>query len=219
MPTSGKVFSTIVFSKALFLASILSTLCQGAEAVHIKEGAVSFFSPEGRKIAQELAIPPPPVRILPIEKVDPPRNVLAKEWNAPFCVRWDDGCTECERENVDDRPRCNEIAYLEISVCAPRSVECTKEKDIERVCSTEGTRYDLLLDGKYFRDRGSFSAQMFWVFWWEKGTGKGSWQIQLAEDGYMPRVREPFIDPTRLLEVKEIMCDKPQRDAVINPKP
>ena len=89
---------------SLFIEFFANTATDSAETPHIEKGAVSYYSSEGTALAKKLRIPPPPIRMLPIERVDPTRIVVVKNWNSAFCLARDDGCTKCERGQLDDSP-------------------------------------------------------------------------------------------------------------------
>lgn len=63
----------------------------------------AFAKPVHRKI------PPPPIVILPLEKVEPPHNVAAKDWHSPICAAWSDGCTKCERKTAHGKTVCRPV--------------------------------------------------------------------------------------------------------------
>jgi hypothetical protein len=83
----------------------------------------------------------PPIKVMPLSEIEPPRNVPAAEWKSPYCAKWDDGCTECNRTNLDEEPHCHPaVDYIGVGVCKPRGVLCAESLmrgayyEIESVC-------------------------------------------------------------------------------------
>jgi hypothetical protein len=66
----------------------------------------------------------PQVTKLPLDVVEPPRNVAAAEWKSPYCGRWFDGCTQCSRESVNSEPRCVPRQGLSAGDCVRHAVLC-----------------------------------------------------------------------------------------------
>ena len=48
----------------------------------------------------------PPVQFLPLNEIEPPHDVPAKEWNAPYCLQWRDRYTECSRFSLQAAGTC-----------------------------------------------------------------------------------------------------------------
>ena len=97
----------------------------------------------------------PPIIKLPLDVVDPPRNVPAAAWNSPYCGRWSDGCTACTRTNAGGSPQCHrETDSMDDGQSDPRAANCKRHviicfKEIDaiyfdRICSD-------FLDEKFFR--------------------------------------------------------------------
>ena len=79
-----------------------------------------------------------PIVKLPLDVVEPPRNVPAARWNSPYCGHWGDGCTECTRTVADEAPQCHAEKDRSPSACKPRAIICLKEYDpakFNRICS------------------------------------------------------------------------------------
>jgi hypothetical protein len=68
--------------------------------------------------------PPPPIIVLPLSKVEP--DVEARAWKSPYCLRWDDGCTQCERKRLGAKVSCE---TFQPNDCKRRLVFCTKRDD------------------------------------------------------------------------------------------
>ncbi len=216
-----KIISTLA---GLALVTIASTEANSQQAPHIEKGAVSFYSSEGTALAKKLAIPPPPIRILPIEAVDPSRQVIATKWQSPFCTTWDDGCTICERQSAESAPVCNEILdaknRYKSEKCSLHAVKCRGERDIAKFCAVGGTNDELLLDGKSYKNMDS-SFSIHWVYYYDRTNAKPSWQMEIAEEASLPtrRANEPADNWSRTTEDIDISCEEPQTDAAINPAP
>jgi hypothetical protein len=99
----------------------------------------------------------PPIVKLPLDIVEPPRNVPAAEWNSPYCGHRDDGCTECTRGNAGGSAQCHQESdgtgqnqsTPRATVCERRAIICFKEIDstyFDRICSG-------FLDEEFFRRR------------------------------------------------------------------
>src|SRR5262245_18580894 len=68
----------------------------------------------------------PPVRYLPLEQVEPRRDVKASAWRSPYCVKWNDGCEACERASATKTPACSpRDPPQQAGACRPHIVECT----------------------------------------------------------------------------------------------
>src|SRR5262249_12371815 len=55
---------------------------------------------------EKCGFPKPPILVMPIDVVEPSRQVAAPEWSSPYCLAWNDGCEECMRVSVADKPKC-----------------------------------------------------------------------------------------------------------------
>lgn len=71
-------------------------------------------------------IPPPPIKLLPLSKLEPARDVPAQQWRSAYCLAWSDGCTRCERNDLQPKSQvfCAPIAADES--CAPTFSICAK---------------------------------------------------------------------------------------------
>jgi hypothetical protein len=81
----------------------------------------------------------PPVISLPIEVVEPPRNVVATQWSSPYCGHWDDGCVECTRSAIGNAAQCHNEPNWHGLECRRRKVICfdaTDETYFDRICSS-----------------------------------------------------------------------------------
>jgi hypothetical protein len=78
--------------------------------------------------------PSPPIIVLPLSKVEPERDVEARAWKSPYCLRWDDGCTQCERKRLGAKVSCE---TFQPNDCKRRLVFCTKRDDYRfvQVCT------------------------------------------------------------------------------------
>jgi hypothetical protein len=127
-PDNGLLLSCGKFGLlAVFFAFFLSSISLG-------EASQSHFSPDQ---SAGLAI----IK-LPIGLVEPPRDVAAPDWNSPYCGHWDDGCSECTRAAIDEKPQCNPNNENEGDSsgreCKRRAIICFKEIDpsyFNRICS------------------------------------------------------------------------------------
>jgi len=93
---------------------------------------------------------PPPFRPMTIEEIEPPRDVAAAEYRSPFCLRWHDGCTTCERPSVT-----GEVA------CAPRSGASSACERHAIVCKRVGGDFSLYCKG-YVSDIYYISEEVGW---------------------------------------------------------
>ena len=66
----------------------------------------------------------PPIIALPLDVVEPPRNVPAIQWNSPYCGHWDDGCVECRRQTVLAPLKCDEEAPVRGHACRRHAIAC-----------------------------------------------------------------------------------------------
>jgi len=66
----------------------------------------------------------PPIIVLPLDVVEPPRNVPAIEWNSPYCGHWDDGCVACRRQTVLAPLKCDEEAPVRGNACRRHAIAC-----------------------------------------------------------------------------------------------
>lgn len=87
----------------------------------------------------------PPIVVMPLREVEPPRKVPAAEWKSPYCGLWDDGCTECSRTAPGEKATCKPVdTYVGGGNCKPRGVVCSDLVkvdglvQIDRVCSEWG---------------------------------------------------------------------------------
>ncbi|WP_158816035.1 hypothetical protein [Methylocapsa sp. S129] len=106
----------------------------------------------------------PPVIKLPLDVVEPPRNVAATQWNSPYCAHWEDGCIECMRATVGNAPQCNEETGrdgqdqndIRTANCKRRAVICFKALDetyFNRICrGFYVEQYFKGRDGVFFAD-------------------------------------------------------------------
>jgi len=111
---------------------------------------------------------PPPFRPMTIERIEPRRDVAAAEYRSPFCLRWHDGCTDCERPSVT-----GEVA------CAPRPEAGPACERHAIVCKQVGGAFGLYCQD-YISDIGYLSK------------GVGGWRgcfrsIEIDAPGLMPR--------------------------------
>jgi hypothetical protein len=80
----------------------------------------------------------PPVIKLPLDSVEPPRDVAAREWNSPYCGDWDDGCVECERTAPGHSSQCHDEKNLDGKHCTRRAIICFKAMSkelVNKLCS------------------------------------------------------------------------------------
>ena len=115
----GRVGSAAPTATVLPLVAvlILSFICPSANA-WAEQPASTTAKEEG-----------PPMIKLPLDVVEPPRNVPAAQWNSPYCGRWDDGCVECSRTAVGTAAQCHDKAGHYKSVCKQRAIICFKVID------------------------------------------------------------------------------------------
>lgn len=71
----------------------------------------------------DVRIPPPPLIILPLAEIEPPRNQAAENWQSPYCMSWNDGCTKCRRADLASPTICERYARPNEN-CAPRTILC-----------------------------------------------------------------------------------------------
>jgi hypothetical protein len=80
----------------------------------------------------------PPITKLPLNVVEPPRDVPAAQWNSPYCGHWGDGCTECTRAASGAAPVCRAETANKGAQCARHAIICLREFDaakFDRICS------------------------------------------------------------------------------------
>lgn len=113
-----------------------------------------FASFVGVAHAETTLLRPPESAItkIPLDKLDPPRGVAAKDWKSAFCSRWDDGCTHCTQFTKDGPITCTPNAQARI--CKRHTVLCFGEIDHEfflRACKFFAVeRYWKTPDGRIF---------------------------------------------------------------------
>ena len=54
----------------------------------------------------------PPWRVLPLDRIEIDRDLDARAWKTPYCLRWNDSCTECSRNSVASKIRCEPIKKM-----------------------------------------------------------------------------------------------------------
>lgn len=160
----------------------------------------------------------PPVILLPLSAVEPPRDVAAESWHSPYCAHWNDGCTECLRASKDQASKCSaerdsgrseEISQQ--GECKRRAIICFREMDatyFDRICRSfyiehfykteNGAMISLsyvndvswLFDGKQFTaERGSpFS---FRGSTYTRHLAVGPAKYLLSDNGYVLLSRKP----------------------------
>ena len=50
--------------------------------------------------------PPLPALVVPLDVVEPRRDVRASEWASPYCTDWSDGLERCVRSAALTKPIC-----------------------------------------------------------------------------------------------------------------
>jgi hypothetical protein len=81
----------------------------------------------------------PPIERLPETAVEPDRDVEAAQWNSPYCLAWEDGCTECRRETVGSETRCQPQRKPGATTCNRHEIICSDagdERRLHQICST-----------------------------------------------------------------------------------
>ena len=65
----------------------------------------------------------PPIVVLTPEEAEPRRDVPASEWKSPYCIGWNDGCTEC---TIDEKGKkeCQPMKGRDITRCITRPNFC-----------------------------------------------------------------------------------------------
>ena len=83
------------------------------------------------EVSQQLSTSPARAHgspLLPLRRLDPPRDVPADSFNSAFCSRWDDGCQQCERERMAEPIRCEPIGRAQPDLeCQRKPVACTQD--------------------------------------------------------------------------------------------
>jgi hypothetical protein len=98
----------------------------------------------------------PPIIKLPLDVVEPRRDVAAATWKSPYCGRWFDGCTECSRNSARAEPRCGPRQGMEVTKCVRHSVLCLAPMSIEALTSV-CTAYDI--EDYFFDYQGNIIAR------------------------------------------------------------
>jgi hypothetical protein len=104
---------------------------------------------------ETLSTPPAGAIIkMPLDQLDPPRGVAAKDWKSAFCARWDDGCTHCTQSARDAPVTC--AANEQAGMCKRHAVICFREMDHDyflRACKfSADERYWKTKDGRIFAE-------------------------------------------------------------------
>jgi hypothetical protein len=63
---------------------------------------------------------------LPLNVIEPDNEVKATEYKPFYCLKWHDGCTECQRESVTAPVTCGPLEIGGSRVCEPQKVACKR---------------------------------------------------------------------------------------------
>lgn len=123
---------------------------------------------------QTLLTPPANAIIkIPLDHLDPPRGVPAKDWKSAYCASWDDGCTHCTRSEKDGPATC--VASQQAGACKRHAVVCFGEIDNDyflRVCKSPAIEY-------YWKTKdGRIVVEQFWDQVWWVSEDKGVMPIE-----------------------------------------
>jgi hypothetical protein len=134
----------------------------------------------------------PPIIALPLDVVEPPRNVPAAQWNSPYCAHWDDGCTDCTRAQPHGKALCqsqNDSLRKGRSsgnqACSRRAIICFKKiKDFyfSSICS-------IFLKDEFFQDNDGSIVSFGYPY-------KNNW---VTQDNALTPTEEPRDDPRLLI--------------------
>jgi hypothetical protein len=105
---------------------------------------------------------------MPETEVEPDRDVEAAQWKSPYCLAWEDGCTQCRRSAIDSDAKCGPQQELTAEACTRHEIICSDagdERRLHQICS------------KYFQSRvlttesGTFAQEAapfhtIWEFDW-----------------------------------------------------
>ena len=127
-----------------------------------------------RAEASPRKIPPPPILILPLDKIEPPRDAAADRWQSVYCLDWNDGCTRCARESVRVKQHCSPV-QSESKQCERSFVACTKRSDdmFARVCRES---FSYLLSQDEFRVNKTEFAE--YIKFYNFGGDQWKWQFE-----------------------------------------
>jgi hypothetical protein len=154
----------------------------------------------------------PPVIKLPLDVIDPPRDVAAAGWISAYCAKWDDGCTVCERQMAAEQPHCKPEQESAQNECDRRAIVCFRALDemyFNRICSEFS--FDRLVRGRsgalYAIALGQFNHWRLTERGWtllrppEEKPGEiivditnGSVPVAVTSRGYVPYGYQPYYD-------------------------
>ncbi len=82
-----------------------------------------------------VAVPPPPVKIVDLAKIEPSHDVSARVYNPPYCLKWNDGCVKCVKKDVNSKRECTVINH-NIDQCIRTFSICNvTDNSISNVCN------------------------------------------------------------------------------------
>jgi hypothetical protein len=61
---------------------------------------------------------------LPLNVIEPDNEVKAEEYKPFYCLKWHDGCTECQRTSVSGPVTCGPLEVRGQRICEPQKVAC-----------------------------------------------------------------------------------------------
>jgi hypothetical protein len=127
--------------------------------------------------------PPIPVRLMPRDIVEPPRDVAAREWKSPYCTEWSDGIEFCTRQRADEPATCQPIPENQRSALpAPHPVACfSADRDRLRVVCWRSVLSDPGVEIPYWR-RGNISWGALYQANWLWSNDLTEWLLSIGED-------------------------------------
>ena len=145
---------------------------------------VDYFSAPGQWLSRKLRIPKPPLRLLPVEKIDPPRKISAEQWDGPFCKQWTDDCIRCKRINDKGKASCHAVQSTPSpTACTPREVICEKtvaNDALFGLCRATETHSVTRYEGQ--RESTSVQGRAGATWSYDLRSKRPQWKLTIGED-------------------------------------
>lgn len=92
---------------------------------------------------------------LPLNVIEPDNEVKAEEYKPFYCLKWHDGCTECQRTSLNGPVTCGPLEVRGQRICEPQKVACRRadQQLIDTYCGTLNLEHTFLKRELYQRGK------------------------------------------------------------------